>query len=141
MLDFPGGPVVKILCFQCREHTSWGGHEKKKRFVVIAVIILINIPIYLLKTSLSSILIHGIPSLFLFSLCVDMRRHGFRICYAVGRWGCLSSLRRARSLLPLLFVSVSSQWLFDRPLPPDGSYHVFEANMEQLHGTGIPVST
>lgn len=31
------------------------------------------------------------------------------------------------------------QWLFDRPLPPDGSHHVFEANMEQLHGTGIPV--
>ncbi|GAB5577676.1 anoctamin-3 isoform X1 [Prionailurus iriomotensis] len=33
---------------------------------------------------------------------------------------------------------VSSQWLFDRPLPPDGSDHVFEANMEQLHGTRIP---
>lgn len=36
---------------------------------------------------------------------------------------------------------MSSQWLFDRPLPPDGSDHVFEANMEQLHGTRIPVST
>lgn len=38
-------------------------------------------------------------------------------------------------------VSVSSEWLPDRPLPPDGSDHVFEANMEQLHGAGIPVST
>ena len=38
-------------------------------------------------------------------------------------------------------VSVSSEWLPHRPLPPDGSDHVFEANLEQLHGTGIPVST
>ena len=31
LLDFPGGPVVKILCFQCRELASWSGHEKKKK--------------------------------------------------------------------------------------------------------------
>ena len=38
LLDFPGGPVVKILCFQCRELASWSGHEKKKKGLLLLLL-------------------------------------------------------------------------------------------------------
>lgn len=35
---------------------------------------------------------------------------------------------------------VSSQWLFDRLVPTNGSDHGVETDLEQLHGAGLPVS-
>lgn len=40
----------------------------------------------------------------------------------------------------VLFFLVPPERLPDRPLPADGSHHVLQTDMEQLHGAWIPVS-
>lgn len=39
-----------------------------------------------------------------------------------------------------LLLSVSPEWLFDRSVPANGSHHVLQTNLEQLHGARLPVS-
>lgn len=39
-----------------------------------------------------------------------------------------------------VLLPVSPEWLPHRPLPADGSHHVLQTDLEQLHGAGIPVS-
>lgn len=39
-----------------------------------------------------------------------------------------------------LLFSVSPEWLFDRSVPANGSHHVLQTNLEQLHGARLSVS-